>query len=168
MSKNNKLINFSDIHLQMIEDLKNQTGMKTMTAIVHAALAALHKSYFPAYRANISSGPQTEEEAISKAKIKAKANKALKDEEELLRLQPKIDICVNGLKGSVEVDEKGYRYCVFTQFRSNASEDARQKLPLKAVDPIMIENSLFMPSKYRVLRDRPELLKKYKDFKIED
>lgn len=160
MSKNTKLINFSDTHLNMVEELKKRTGIKSLTAIVINGLVAYHKSYFPAYASN--SSPLSEEDVVKQAVVKAKAKKALADAEELERLRPKINICENLLHGEVKTDEKGFRYCHFTQFRKTQSEDKPQMIPLRQVDPILAETMLFMPSKESVLKSRADLRKKLK------
>lgn len=156
---NNKLINFSDTHLRMVEELKERTGLKSLTAIIQNSLILYHKSYFPAYanKENSSNVPLTDTDIIRNAEQKAKVKLAQKEAEELAKLKPKIDMCKNLLGGEIETNEKGFKYCRFTQYGTEESKDSSMLIPIKQVDPIIAETSLFMPSKEVVFAKRVDI-----------
>ena len=162
-TSNKKLVDFSDVHMDMIKELKGRTGINSLTAIIKNALVQYHKGWFPAYASGSSpTSPTTPEDIAKQAEQKAIMKKAQKDAAENLLFKPQIDICLNTLGGEIEIDELGFKYCRFTSYGRDASGDATQKVPLKLVDPIYEQTMLFSPSKKAVLAKRPELADKFK------
>lgn len=160
---NKKLITFSDRNLDMMDALMKETGWNTPTQLVRRGIEELYKQTFK-YGKNPLDEAQTsdpKEVMVKKAVAKAEAKKVLKDQEELLKLEPKMNICTNLLGGEVETDENGYKYCVFTMFAPKEENDARQKLPIRQVDALLAETSLFTPSKEVVFKLRPDIKKKF-------
>jgi hypothetical protein len=153
MKTHKKVILFTSVQLQMVEDLKTKTGFGSLAEIIRNGLAMYHKSYFPSYKAVEIS----EDTALRHAEIKAKARVVTNKTKEALKYEKKIDICKNLLGGEVVENADGSKVCKFTQY--SLVDDTEQMLPLPQVDKIIADTSLFMPTKESIFKNRPEVRK---------
>lgn len=155
---NKKLISFSNRNLDMMDALMEETGWDTPTQIVKRGIEELYRQTFKYGKDPIGSTEvNTEENLIKKAIVKVKAKKLIKEAEDNAKLQPKIDFCLNNLLGQVETNEGGYKFCRFTTY--TLKDDQSQLLSIKQMDPILLETSLFSPSKEAVFKHRPAIKK---------
>lgn len=152
-----KLLNYSDTHKKMIDDLKKRTGIDNANTLIVNAIVAYHKSYFPAYAQGGGVFADPEETMEDKAKRKAEEKRLIKEAEEMAKLKPKIEMCQNLLGGEIETNENGFKFCRFTQY--TLSDDNSLKIPILQVAPIIAETSLFMPDRETVFKKRPDIKK---------
>jgi len=151
-----KTINYSEIHHKMLEDLKQRTGILNANALILNAIVDYHSGYFPAYVKNTQGLPN--ETPLEKAERKANEKKLLKEAEEKAKLAPKIEMCEKLLGGTIEINENGYKFCKFTQYRA-FGDDQSCSIPLLQVAPIIAETSLFIPDKQTIFSKRKEIKK---------
>lgn len=158
-----KLITLSERNLDMIEAIAKETGWDTSTLVIRRGIEELYKQTFKYGKdpLNNASENDTPEVIAKKAKNRAEIKQAQKEAEELAKLKPKIDMCINLLGGEIETNEKGFKYCRFTQYGTEESKDSSLSIPIKQVDPIIAETSLFMPSKEVVFAKRVDIKSKF-------
>lgn len=155
----------TDKILEMMGAIQKEIGAKTETAVFEASIVALYKS-LSKYGKDLltdDKSDDSEETLIKKAKIKIKTQELIKDEEENARLQPKIKICTSILGGEIEENENRHKFCRYTSY--TLKEDQSQLIPLRQVDAVLAETSLFIPSREAVFKNRPEVAKKFKSLK---
>lgn len=145
--------------IEIIKVLKDKFGIKTETGVFDMAIQALYEKTFkygedPLTNSTNSDSPES---ILKKAKAKAQAKVALKQAEEQAKIQPKIDMCLNLLGGEIETNENGFQFCRFTTFGTSPEKDKSQMIPIKQVDPIIAETSLFFPDREIVYKHRPEV-----------
>lgn len=153
-----KLFDYSDIHFKMIEDLKKRTGIKNANALLQNALVAYHKSYFPAYASSGGIFGDPDEAPEDKAQRKANEKKLIKEAEDIAKIKPKMEMCINLLGGTIEENENKHKFCRFKQY-SAFGEDQSLLIPILQVAPIIAETSLFMPDRETVFKKRPDVKK---------
>lgn len=157
-----KLLKYSDTHKKMVEDLKKRTGINNANTLWVNALVAYHKSFFPAYAQGGGVFADPDESPEERAQRKAEEKRLQKEAEELAKIKPKMDMCLNLLKGEIETNSAGDKFCRFTQYHA-FGDDTKPMLPIRQVAPIIAETSLFVPDRETVLKRRPELKKIFKD-----
>lgn len=152
--KNNKTrsIAFSPREEDMINDLKDHLGLKNPSAIVHYAIVELYRSVFPAYKTNPLSLDPDNLQRKAKAKVALKALETQAEAE--MKLQPRIDCCVNDFKGKVKDG-----ICYFTAYSTNKKLDTLEEIDLNSCYPEIAESRVYLPSKEAVLKARPDLFK---------
>jgi|2_EtaG_2_1085320.scaffolds.fasta_scaffold20009_4 hypothetical protein len=149
---NKKLIKFSDRNIQMMNEIATKGGWATATEIVKRGIEELHMKYFRYNK------PALDEKLVIKtAQVKARAKVEAQKTKEDMRLEEKIKVCTQTLKGEVQNN-----MCMFTQYAVLPSGDKKMEVPLTQVDPVLAENSLFLPSKEAVLKARHALKKVFK------
>lgn len=150
----------TDKQIEIIKALREKYGLKTDTGVFDMALQALQdkasKYGEDLLGIKVDDSPES---FAKKAKAKADAKIALKKAEEDAKLQPKIDMCVNLLKGEVETNEAGFKHCRFTSYGRTKADDRSQLIPIKQVDPILLDTMIFNPTKEAVLSHRPDIKK---------
>jgi len=164
---NKKIITLSDRQLDMIDLISEHTGIEKTTDVIRIGIQELYDKYYKSYKTGQSTrniGNQSEEDLIKQAMAKGKAKILTEKAEEELRLQPKIDICLNMLKGEIETSPSGSRTCKFKQYNAfDESKDADQIVPLNQVGAYLAETSLFIPAKEVVFKNRKDIKSKFND-----
>jgi len=145
-----KTILFSTRQIEMVELMKEKTGITNFVAIVHFAIHEVFSKMFPAYASNPFIKTPNNIETVAKMKVDKKKLE-LKYKEEL-KIKEKINMCTNMLYGEI-IDDK---FCRFNTYYVNG-KIAEQQVPILQVNPIMIETSLFIPNRDVVLENIPEL-----------
>lgn len=159
-----KVIVLTPRHIEMMEILSSQIGLDKSTDLMKRGLEELFRSYNPSYKIGngLRNAVKTEEQLIVEATAKSKAKIIGEKAEEELRLQPKIDICLNMLKGEIETSSSGTKICRFTQYNGfDAKKDAEQVVPLSQVGAYLAETSLFIPAKEVVFKNRKDIKDKF-------
>lgn len=159
-----KVIVLSPRHIEMMEILSSQIGLDKSTDLMKRGLEELFRSYNPSYKIGngLRNAVKTEEQLIVEATAKSKAKIIGEKAEEEARLQPKIDICLNMLKGEIETSSNGSRTCKFKQYNAfDESKDADQIVPLNQVGAYLADTSLFIPSKEVVFKNRKDIKSKF-------
>lgn len=161
---NKKIITLSDRQLDMIDLISEHTGIEKTTDVIRIGIQELYDKYYKSYKTGQSTRNISEEDLIKKATAKSKAKIIGEKAEEELRLQPKIDICLNMLKGEIDTSSSGTKICRFTQYNGfDATKDAEQVVPLSQVGAYLAETSLFIPAKEVVFKNRKDIKDKFDD-----
>lgn len=105
------------------------------------------------------SGLNKEEIALKNAEIKAKAKGVTEKVFNDQKLEKKIQMCSDLFDGEVKEDENGNKVCVYTQYTIGGDNEIT--IPLVQVDPVVASNSVFLPSKEAIFKNRPDVRKKY-------
>lgn len=147
---------------EMTEEIAQEKGISTFTSVIENAIDFYYKQTFPAYVNRAGAGTMAEKThltpeqvAINRTEAKALEKKAEQDRKD----GAKALICRNDLRGRVEDDGNGYKYCIFPTHTPEHSSE--MKIPLVQSSPVIARTSLFMPSKAAVLKARPELAGEY-------
>ena len=139
--------------IEMINILKSRHGVKTDTGIFDMALSGL-------YAKTISKGEDPlstdEEKIIQTAEKKAK----IREVSQSLKDKPKIDRCLNDLKGEIVTNPDGTKVCNY--FTHDVNKSYEQSIPLHQCGEYLLDN-LFLPDKETVLTARKDLRKKFND-----
>lgn len=151
----------TDKQIEIIKALREKYGVKTDTGVFDMALQALYEKSSK-YGEDLLTNPtdtDSPEAFAKKAKAKADAKIALKKAEEDAKIQPKIDMCLNTLKGEIETNENNFKFCRFTSFGRSPAEDKSQLIPIKQVDPILLDTMVFNPTREAVFKNRSDIKK---------
>lgn len=154
---NKKLITLSERQLDMIDALMAETGWSKPTQVILRGIEELYKTTFRYGKDPVGGTvlPQDSDEVITKkAESKAKLEVAKKLAAENLRLKPKIDRCINTLKGEIITNPDGSRLCKYKTHDTSGSYD--QSIPINQCGDYL-EAGQFMPDKATVLKHRPDL-----------
>lgn len=156
-NKTNRRIAFSEREMEMVNELKDEMGTKSISRVIHTALLDYYRSYFPAYRTKNTNTTLTAEAMEKRAKNKV-IMKDLEDKaKEEIRLQPRVDSCINDFKGRVEDG-----MCYFTSHQPEAQYDQEESIPLESCFEDIAEARVWLPSRQAVYNKRPELVEKLK------
>lgn len=156
---NKKLISFSDRNLDMMEALMKETGWNTPTQIVRRGIEELYKNTFKYGKDPILGSGNIEVNTIEKiAERKVKLKVAQEKVAQDLKDKPKIDRCLNILKGEIITNPDGSKICKWQTHDAHKSHD--QSISLSQCGEYLVDN-LFMPDRETVLKARPELRSKF-------
>lgn len=139
----------------MMEVIAEKTGISGTTHIIHFALAELYRKCAPAYKDNINAIP-TENAVKAKARMKVIAKNVEEEMKDEAKNAKKMSICTDVLYGSVEEGEHG-KVCRWNTYY-NTGKVSSQMVPLKQVNAVLAETSLFIPNRATVLDALPELV----------
>jgi len=149
MTKNKpKLITFNPVLEDMASMLIKQKGYSNFQDVCRAGIIALYDDTFPPYKNVSLRGSDTEEDVVKRATMKAKSKAILEEQEELLKNEHKVKMCKRVLYGEV-TDNDTCRYTQYTMTDDNVLE-----IPLAQVSPAIAENTMFLPSREAVLKNR--------------
>jgi len=150
-NKQFRRIAFSDRQMEMINEIKNKMGTRSISEVLRQSVFDFHRSLFPAYKNSSSETPEImEKKAKNKILMKDLEEKAREE----MRLQPLIFSCVNDFKGKVEGD-----VCKFTAYGVDEKYDTEEEISLESCSKEVAEARVFLPSKEAVLGKRSDLKK---------
>ena len=150
----NRSIAFSERQEEMINNITNEIGLKNPSAVVHYAIAELHRTLFPAYKTSgsaVNTIDSKEKKIKSRLEDKEIEKKIIEDR----KMEVKRNICINNFKGNIVGDQ-----CHYTSYGTEEKFDIKEVLELYECDEDIAENVLFVPTKNAVLKARPQLIKK--------
>ncbi len=149
-----KAINFNERQLDMADEIMQEKGLPSFTAVIHFALAQCHGKIKPAYL-SIGKRNQTPEE---RAKFSVDVKLAKKKHTEDIKFTAKKKICEDVLGGEVFKDASGGNSCRY--FVYDIEKDEEQILPLDMVNEGYHKHQFF-PDKETVMKKRPDVRKKF-------
>lgn len=147
-----------DTLLEKMELLRKHNSLLTLTEVFRLSVNTLYNSTIGNYKfkadPNLSTNVTVEEVAIKGARLKQKVKQITEEEEQKLRIEKKINMCKDLFNGEMSEDNK---YCVFTSY--GLKDDTEIKLPVNQIDPIVAQNSLFVPSMESIFKNRKDVRK---------
>lgn len=131
-----KMLTFTPVMAERIEQLKEEIGVHSFSAVVHYAVMQLWAKNHPAYTEKFKADPAERVRIREEEKI---AKQAMIEEEQS-------EVCEQ-LGGKVMEVEGGGKVCVY--FTYSGKHRYEQRVPLKMVSTDLINNQ-YMPSREKV------------------
>lgn len=161
MIQTRKTFLLSEKQCEMMEELKKKIGVNPDKTIFDMALSNFYNATFKYGTDPLSGGSSPDGDIESQATRKVKFKIAEEKAKEDLKLAPKIVICEQKLKGTVEEKDGGKKICRWNNY-STLRGPEEQSIPLSQVGEYLL-SSLFIPDRESVLKEYPELESKFKE-----
>jgi hypothetical protein len=151
--------------LDKMELIRKYESCLTLTEVFRMAINLLYKEGVGIYKNNkIGVGiGNNEEYAIKNAQLKVKTKMAMEKAEQDERNTKKVSMCEDIFNGEVMEKADGSMVCVYTSYNAwDEKLDEVLELPLAQLDTQLADNTVLVPSKDAVFKNRSEIKKKFK------